>query len=127
MTHRARPAGEFHFRVGYRDRNREIVRLYTEERKEMEDIGGLYNIGPEAVRNVLVRSGVKLRRKQRGPAKRQGQRSFEHGPPAPKGVYPLRLERALNKTFCGQCERLVSCAEADRCSSQFCKAKARAA
>jgi hypothetical protein len=91
---------------------------------ELEDVAPRFRMQPEAVRRILTRSGVAIRKRTRGPAKRQGQQSSEHGPPARKGIYPINLVAPPpGRTWCGQCERLVTAREAARCRSSFCKAK----
>lgn len=112
----------------YDHRNRAIVRFYVDDKDELEAIARRFGMSSEAVKTVLRRAGVSLRRKPvQRPPNRPGQGSVDAGPPARLGPYPIALAPPIDKTWCTQCEALKRPAEIDACSSRFCKAKARAA
>jgi hypothetical protein len=75
------------------------------------EIGRIYSVGTEFVRNTLIRQGVKMR-----PPGNRPHASTVRTPLVWKGV-PVP-----DRGWCAQCERMVKHAEGQSCKSQWCKA-----
>lgn len=106
------------------------MRFYTVDKDDIGIIAKRFGMSEEAVKTVLRRARVPIRRAAGAPLKPGAaphQRSSASGPPARKDAYPLGLSPPPEKTWCAQCERLVHAREAETCGSRFCRAKARAA
>lgn len=97
------------------DPRAEFMRLY-EKGLSLSKTARIYGLEPEEMGLALHYARLtKLLNNAAG----NPQRAFVVAPPV--------MKPAGGKVFCAQCDHAVHPAEADRCSSPFCKAKAEAA
>jgi hypothetical protein len=89
-----------------RTQDREVAQRYRRGAR-IVDLAADFGVSVYAIRSALGREKVE----------RVGKRAAQF-----EAVeYPIELLRP-ERTFCGQCERLVAAVDAARCGSVFCKA-----